>query len=220
MTTVPRPVTVHVYHHTHWDREWWSTRERFRFRLVHTVDAILDALAAGPDLASFVLDGQTLVLKDYLQVRPGRRDELIRQIRDGRLFVGPWHILPDEFLVSGEATLRNLWLGERTARDLGVEVSRVGYLPDQFGHIAQMPQLLRGFGIDSAVVWRGSAALRWASRPAQPRSGSTGTCTRGPVTTGFPTHTQRILVGGARRNPRAGGVPAPGVLPEPLQGLS
>ena len=155
MTSAPPPLTVHMYHHTHWDREWWSTRERFRFRLVHTIDAILDALAAGPELNSFVLDGQTLVLTDYLQVRPGRRDELARLIQGGRLFVGPWHILPDEFLVSGEATVRNLWLGERTARALGVEVSRVGYLPDQFGHIAQMPQLLAGFEIDSAIVWRG-----------------------------------------------------------------
>ncbi|MFB9991127.1 alpha-mannosidase [Deinococcus oregonensis] len=153
--TQARRLTVHMYHHTHWDREWWSTRERFRFRLVHTVDAILDALAADPELACFVLDGQTLVLKDYLQVRPFRREELTAQIRAGRLFVGPWHILPDEFLVSGEATIRNLWLGERTAQSLGIEVSRVGYLPDQFGHIAQMPQLLSGFEIGSSIVWRG-----------------------------------------------------------------
>ncbi|MFC4427280.1 alpha-mannosidase [Deinococcus navajonensis] len=155
MSRAPRPLTVHMYHHTHWDREWWSTRERFRFRLVHTIDAILDALGTGPELSAFVLDGQTLVLTDYLQVRPQRREELAGHIRSGRLFVGPWHILPDEFLVSGEATVRNLWLGERTARALGVEVSRVGYLPDQFGHIAQMPQLLSGFEIDSAIVWRG-----------------------------------------------------------------
>lgn len=173
MTTAPSPrhtVTVHVYHHTHWDREWWSTRERFRFRLVHTIDAILDALDADPDLSCFVLDGQTLVLKDYLQVRPFRTAELQRQIRAGRLHVGPWHILPDEFLVSGEATLRNLWLGERTARALDVPLSRVGYLPDQFGHIAQMPQLLAGFGIDSAVVWRGFGAppLRKDGAPAEP----------------------------------------------------
>ncbi|MFC4454205.1 alpha-mannosidase [Deinococcus sonorensis] len=157
MTSEPaaRRLTVHMYHHTHWDREWWGTRERFRFRLVHTVDAVMDALAANPELACFVLDGQTIVLKDYLQVRSSRRDELTDLIRAGRLQVGPWHILPDEFLVSGEATIRNLWLGERTATELGVPLSRVGYLPDQFGHIAQMPQLLQGFDIGSAVVWRG-----------------------------------------------------------------
>ena len=30
-----------------------------------------------------------------------------------------------------------------------------GYLPDMFGHVAQMPQLLRLFGFEHAVVWRG-----------------------------------------------------------------
>lgn len=159
MTQVPQPLlsplTVFMYHHTHWDREWWGTRERFRFRLVHTIDRILDALEADDALSCFVLDGQTIVLKDYLEVRGDQRERLTGLIRAGRLFVGPWHILPDEFLVSGEAHIRNLWLGRRTAARLGVPLSQVGYLPDQFGHIAQMPQILRGFGINSAVVWRG-----------------------------------------------------------------
>ncbi|GHF53516.1 alpha-mannosidase [Deinococcus metalli] len=153
-----RPLSVHVYHHTHWDREWWGTRERFRFRLMHTVDAVLGALDADPALTCFVLDGQTIILTDYLEVRPAERERVSDLIRAGRLFVGPWHILPDEFLVSGEATIRNLWLGRRVAAALDVPLSGVGYLPDQFGHTAQMPQILRGFGIDSAVVWRGFGA--------------------------------------------------------------
>ena len=161
MTQVPksplplRPLSVFMYHHTHWDREWWGTRERFRFRLVHTIDRILDALDADDAMTCFVLDGQTIVLGDYLEVRGDQRERLTGLIRAGRLFVGPWHILPDEFLVSGEAHIRNLWLGQRSAQQLDVPLSQVGYLPDQFGHIAQMPQILEGFGIDSAVVWRG-----------------------------------------------------------------
>ncbi|PYE54603.1 alpha-mannosidase [Deinococcus yavapaiensis] len=153
-----RTFKVHMYHHTHWDREWWSTKERFRFRLVRTIDRILDTLEGDAGLNCFVLDGQTIVLKDYLQVRPAQRERVARHIREGRLFVGPWHILPDEFLVSGEATVRNLLLAERTARELDVPTSRVGYLPDSFGHLAQMPQILSGFGIDSAIVWRGFGA--------------------------------------------------------------
>ena len=35
---------------------------------------------------------------------------------------------------------------------------RVGYLPDMFGHVAQMPQILRAAGIETAVVWRGVPA--------------------------------------------------------------
>lgn len=157
-TREARTFKVHMYHHTHWDREWWSTKERFRFRLVRTIDRILDTLEGDAGLNCFVLDGQTIVPKDYLHVRPQQRERFLTHIREGRLFVGPWHILPDEFLVSGEATVRNLLLAERTARDLDIPMSRVGYLPDSFGHLAQMPQILAGFGIDSAIVWRGFGA--------------------------------------------------------------
>lgn len=153
-----RSFTVHMYAHTHWDREWWSTFQRFRFRLVHTLDRLLEVLEANPRFTTFVLDGQTIVLKDYLEVRPENRERLVKLIRSGRLHVGPWHILPDEFLVSAEAHIRNLLMGERVAAELGIELSKVGYLPDQFGHIGQMPQILRGFGIESAIVWRGFGA--------------------------------------------------------------
>jgi mannosylglycerate hydrolase len=146
---------VLVYHHTHWDREWWATFQDFRFRLVQTIDRLLDALEARPEFTSFMLDGQDIVLEDYLEIRPQNRERLVSLVQAGRLHVGPWYVLADQFLTSGEATIRNLWLGERVARGLGVENARVGYLPDQFGHAGQMPQILSGFGIDSAVVWRG-----------------------------------------------------------------
>ena len=149
------PVRVVLYHHTHWDREWWTTFQAFRARLVAVVDRLIEAMEADPSFTRFHLDGQCVVLRDYLEVRPERRSRLVRLIREGRIAVGPWYVLADHFLTSGEAAIRNLWLGERTARALGVECSRVGYLPDQFGHVGQMPQVLAGFGIDSAVVWRG-----------------------------------------------------------------
>jgi mannosylglycerate hydrolase len=158
--------TVIMYHHTHWDREWWTTFQNFRFRLVNHVDKLLDVLEADPAFHNFVLDGQTIVLKDYLEVRPEQQERLTGYIREGRISVGPWHILPDEFLVSGEATIRNLWLGERTARQYGVQNVKVGYLPDQFGHIGQMPQILAGFGIGNAVVWRGFGATAPGMRGA------------------------------------------------------
>jgi alpha-mannosidase len=144
-----------LYHHTHWDREWWATREEFRLRLVHVIDALLAQLERDPRLGTFVLDGQMIVLADYLELRPQQRERLVRLIRQGRLHVGPWYVLADEALPSGEACIRNLWLGERAARQLGVPLMDVGYLPDQFGHTGQMPQILRGFGVESAVVWRG-----------------------------------------------------------------
>lgn len=158
MTVQSEKTTVIMYHHTHWDREWWTTLQHFRYRLVQTVDRLLTILDTDPDFTCFVLDGQTSVLKDYFEARPENMAKLVSYIQAGRVKVGPWHILPDEFLVSGEATIRNLWLGERVARQYGIRNTKVGYLPDQFGHVAQMPQILQGFGIDAAVVWRGFGA--------------------------------------------------------------
>ena len=140
--------------HTHWDREWYQTFQQFRIRLVHAVDRLLDILDRDDGFTHFMLDGQTIVLDDYLEVQPEQEERLRRHIRSGRVLTGPWYVQPDEFLVSGEALIRNLQIGLRRAAEFG-EPMRVGYVPDCFGHIAQLPQILQGFGIDNAVFWRG-----------------------------------------------------------------
>jgi len=146
--------TIHLISHTHWDREWYRTFQQFRLRLVHLVDGLLDLLATDRDYKHFMLDGQTIVLDDYLLMRPEAESTLTRLIRDGRVLIGPWHILPDMFLVSPEAHIRNLLAGDRNARRFGPKMN-IGYMPDSFGHIGQMPQILSGFGIDNACLWRG-----------------------------------------------------------------
>lgn len=148
--------TIHVVSHTHWDREWYLTFQQFRFRLVELIDQLLVLLDDDPDYRYFMLDGQAIVLEDYLEMRPEREEQLRRYIQQGRLLIGPWHILPDEFLVSPEATVRNLLIGERVCRRFGPQARMgIGYIPDPFGHIGQMPQILRGFDIDTACMWRG-----------------------------------------------------------------
>lgn len=146
--------TIHLISHTHWDREWYLTFQQFHLKLIHLLDKLLDMLESDPDYKYFMLDGQTIILEDYLQVRPGRKNQLRHFIQNGRILIGPWHILPDEFLVSPEATIRNLLEGDRTAQEFGLKM-RVGYIPDTFGHIGQMPQILQGFGIQTASVQRG-----------------------------------------------------------------
>jgi len=148
--------TLHLISHTHWDREWYQTFQQFRLRLVHLVDHVLNLIATDPDFKFFMLDGQTIVLDDYLEIRPDKRSELRAHIQSGKLLIGPWYILPDEFLVSPEATIRNLLIGDRFCKEFG-EKMMVGYIPDPFGHIGQMPQILRGFGIEDACLWRGLA---------------------------------------------------------------
>jgi mannosylglycerate hydrolase len=146
--------TVFVIPHTHWDREWYATFQQFRMRLVHVIDALLELLERDPTFTHFNLDAQTVVLQDYLEIRPEKRDQLRKFIGERRLGVGPWYVLPDEFLVSGEAIVRNLQLGHRLAGEFG-HVQKVGYIPDTFGHISQLPQILQGFGIPAAMHFRG-----------------------------------------------------------------
>jgi len=143
-----------VVSHTHWDREWYLPFEEFRVQLVGTLDGLLDLLARDDRFRHFTLDGQTVILDDYLEARPERRDEVRRHVASGRLLVGPWFVMPDEFLVSAEALVRNLLRGVRAAAELGSPML-VGYVPDTFGHVSQLPQILRGFGIADAVLWRG-----------------------------------------------------------------
>jgi mannosylglycerate hydrolase len=145
---------IHVVSHTHWDREWYLTHEQFRFRLVALVDRLLDLLDADPSYKHFHLDGQTIVLEDYLEIRPEQEPRLRRAIEAGRILIGPWYVMPDEFLVTGESLVRNLVLGHRISRRFGTPMP-VGYLPDLFGHVGQMPQIWRQFGLDNTILWRG-----------------------------------------------------------------
>ena len=103
---------VAVVPHTHWDREWYRTFESFRARLVDTVDRVLDQLDEDPGWR-FLLDGQSIVVEDYLAVRPGSRDRLVGAVRSGRLAIGPWYVQPDSLLPSGESNVRNLLEGKR-----------------------------------------------------------------------------------------------------------
>jgi len=166
-TTAPRSATdlingahrgslrvVAVVPHTHWDREWYSPFQAMRLRLVEVLDELLDLLEADPSYANFLLDGQLAAVDDYLALRPDAEGRLLRLATAGRVTVGPWYVLPDEFCVSGETLVRNLEMGLVRAADFGGAME-VGYLPDMFGHVAQMPQLLGLAGFDHAVVWRG-----------------------------------------------------------------
>lgn len=143
-----------VVSHTHWDREWYRTYQASRGRLVDVIDRLLELLEADPGYR-FVLDGQSIVLEDYLEIRPDRRDALAAAGAAGRVSVGPWYVQPDSLLPSGEAHVRNLLEGRRVAERVMPAASRVAYTPDSFGHPAQFPQLFAGFGLDGFTYWRG-----------------------------------------------------------------
>jgi len=155
---LPKKYKFHVISNTHWDREWRYPFQHNRQKLVEMIDRTLEILEKNPDYRAFHLDSQTIVLQDYLEIRPQKREQVEKFIRERRLLVGPWYILPEEFQVGGENLVRNLLLGHRIAREFG-HVMKVGYSPFSWGQISQLPQIYKEFGIDVIMFYRGVNSL-------------------------------------------------------------
>lgn len=147
----------YVISHTHWDREWYYPFEQFRLKLVSAMDELISIIEKEPEY-TFYFDAQAAVIEDYLEIRPEKEKLLKRLIGKGNIVIGPWYIQNDFYLSSGETTIRNLLFGIQKSRKYG-RCAMVGYAPDQFGNISQLPQILRGFGISSFVFGRGYAKL-------------------------------------------------------------
>ena len=144
---------VHIIPHAHWDREWYLPLEIHRARLISHLDSVLELLEADPSY-TYHFDGQMIAVEDYLMIRPEREAQLKKFVLEGRLHIGPWYVLQDEYLTSGEANVRNLLYGMSKAERFG-EICRIGYLPDAFGNVSQMPQLFKQAGMKAAAFGRG-----------------------------------------------------------------
>ena len=147
--------TLHIIPHSHWDREWYMPFEKHRARLVDLFDDLITTMEQNEDYTYYHMDGQYVAIEDYLEIRPYMKDRLQKLIRDGRIKIGPWYVLQDEYLTSGEANVRNMLYGIRLCRELGAEPVQCGYFPDAFGNVSQAPQIVSGFGFDNAVFGRG-----------------------------------------------------------------
>ncbi|MEB3244593.1 MAG: glycoside hydrolase family 38 C-terminal domain-containing protein [Vampirovibrionales bacterium] len=145
------PITL--MHHTHWDREWYAPMRAYQYRLLRVLEALQQVVPS--TLPCFTLDGQTVLLDDALELRPALKPWLLEQIQREKLEVGPWFVMPDVVLVSGESLLRNLALGIQSALAWGAKPPFCGYLPDPFGMPAAMPKVLQHMGIANTIVWRG-----------------------------------------------------------------
>lgn len=145
---------AYIVPHTHWDREWYFSTEESQVLLVFTMQQILEQLEQDEGMPCFVLDGQSVMLEDYLSVVPEDTARVTELVKRGKLLVGPWYTQTDQCVVHGESQLRNLFWGCRDAKRFGA-VMKVGYVPDSFGQSEQLPQLLQHFDIDKCVFWRG-----------------------------------------------------------------
>lgn len=148
----------HIISNTHWDREWRFPFQRNRQMLVDMIDAVLEILESEPEYRAFHLDSQSIVLKDYLEIKPQNADRIIQLTKENRLLHGPWYILPEEFQVGGENLIRNLLLGHKTSKMYG-GVSKIGYSPFSWGQISQLPQLYKEFNINLIMFYRGINSL-------------------------------------------------------------
>ena len=144
---------VIVYAHTHWDREWYRPFQEFRLRLVDVIDEVIQQLSSNK-MNCFYLDGQTIALEDYLEVHPCMENTVKELIKNGKLLIGPWYVLADEFLVTGESLIRNLLIGINQSKKFNCN-DFTGYLPDTFGHSSEIPRILKSFDIKNTVIWRG-----------------------------------------------------------------
>lgn len=154
--------TLYIVPHTHWDREWYMSFSKHRYHFVKFMDRLIQTLENNAQFTCFYLDGQVILLNDYLSVRGENEERLKALINSGRIKIGPFYILQDEYLISGEANVRNLLYGIKECGKFGT-YERLGYFPDAFGNISQMPQILQGFDIDSAAFGRGIVPIGYAN---------------------------------------------------------
>ena len=171
--------TVHVVSGTHWDREWRFTAEQSKLRMADLIDNVINILETRPDYAHFVIDGGLVVLEDYLSVRPQNRERIKKLITADRIGIVNWYTLPGINLVAPEALIRNYLIGQRIANEFGGPM-KAGYTATGYGQPSQMPQIYRGFGMESAMFYRGTnkhqtpPVSNWKGR-----DGSTVTLVRG-----------------------------------------
>ncbi|WP_086273787.1 alpha-mannosidase [Candidatus Enterococcus testudinis] len=145
---------VYIISHSHWDREWYMPYEQHHMRLVELMDDLLALIETDPAFHSFHLDGQTIILDDYLEVRPEKRAAVQKAIQDGKLQIGPFYILQDDFLISAESNTRNMLIGMAESKKWGTPVM-LGYFPDTFGNMGQTPQMMLQANLESTAFGRG-----------------------------------------------------------------
>ena len=146
---------IKVVSNTHWDREFRRSFEKTRRRLLDMMDVTLEILEKDARYHSFTLDGHSILLDDYLEMRPEKRPLVERLLREGRLVAGPWYTLAEEFSIGAEPLVRNFLLGRKTVQKYGGRVPSVAYTPSSWGQTGQLPQILMDFGCDKMMFYRG-----------------------------------------------------------------
>jgi len=142
--------------HSHLDLEWLWTRNETRRKTVRTLGNQLQLMKEYPDYK--YIQSQPWILNTVKNEYPEIYEEVKKAVKDGKFVVegGSW-VEPDTNIPSGESLIRQFMFGKRFLKDeFGVE-SRIFWLPDSFGVSGNIPQILKGCGIDYFM----SAKVTW-----------------------------------------------------------
>lgn len=146
----------YIVPHSHLDREWYRTFQENRIKLVHFMDDLLEVMEHDKRYKYYSLDAQTSFIDDYFDVRPEMKEVFKKHVQSGALPIGPWYVQPDEHLPTAEGIIRNLLISKNISDEYG-DFMKLGYCPDAFGQSSTFPTLMKGFGINSALFYRGFA---------------------------------------------------------------
>ncbi|OHB59036.1 MAG: hypothetical protein A2Y12_18340 [Planctomycetes bacterium GWF2_42_9] len=149
-----RPI-IYVISGTHWDREWRFTAEQSLLRLAELVDVLLNVLENNNAYPCFLLDGGTVIMEDYLAIRPENEQRLKALFKAKRIQTVMWYTLPEMSTVAPEALIRNLLIGKKMADQFGGAI-KTGYTATSYGQISQLAQIYSGFGVNTVMSYRGT----------------------------------------------------------------
>ena len=147
---------MHILSNSHLDREHRHEFQETRLMMVKMLDDVIEIMEQDENYKFFTLDGQAIVLDDYLEMRPMMKERLEALINAGRIQIGPWYSLVDCYSVDPESMVRNLLVGKRVC-DNYQGAMPVGYSIFSFGQMAQLPQIYAGFGIHDIVFYKGAS---------------------------------------------------------------
>lgn len=139
--------TIHVIGHAHMDMNWLWTYSETMQMCNDNLRQVVSFMDEFPDYT--MLQSQASVYNFVEMVDPPLFEQVKKYVKEGRLeLAGGMWTEGDMNMSSGEAIARSFLLGQNYFQSRFGKMANIGWLPDNFGHISQMPQILKLSGCD------------------------------------------------------------------------
>jgi alpha-mannosidase len=139
--------TIHVIGHAHMDMNWlWTYSETMQM----CNDNLRQTVAFMKEFPDYTMIQSQAAVYNFVELVDPPLFELVRHyVKEGRLeLAGGMWTEGDMNLSAGEAIARSFLLGQHYFKSRFGKTASIGWLPDNFGHISQMPQILKLAGCD------------------------------------------------------------------------